>query len=116
MGGDEEDQQTHVAGNDSVRAGVRPTVSGDDWANTVSTAAVSSANGDWGLPTTRAGRKIQSMVKALRCRLRLHDWDDRENPETHERYQVCLRCNAYRDRGRAAPGAGAAGVTGSGMG
>jgi hypothetical protein len=56
------------------------------------------------------------MVKALRCRLRLHDWDDRENPETHERYQVCLRCNAYRDRGNAAPGAGAAGVTGTGIG
>jgi hypothetical protein len=39
--GDEEDQQTHVAGNDSVRAGVRPTVSGDDWANAVSAGAVS---------------------------------------------------------------------------
>jgi hypothetical protein len=56
------------------------------------------------------------MVKALRCRLRLHDWDDRENPETRERYQVCLRCNAYRDRGNAAPGAGGAGIIGTGMG
>ena len=27
---------------------------------------------------------------------------DRVNPETHEHYEVCLRCNAYRDRGRGA--------------
>jgi hypothetical protein len=44
------------------------------------------------------------VAKPWKCRLRLHDWDDRENPETHEHYEVCLRCNAYRDRGRAAPG------------
>jgi hypothetical protein len=44
------------------------------------------------------------VAKPWRCRLRLHDWDDRENPETHEYYQVCLRCNAYRERGRAAAG------------
>jgi hypothetical protein len=56
------------------------------------------------------------MAKPLRCRLRLHAWEDRENPETHEHYQVCPRCNAYRDRGNAAPGAGAAGVTGTGIG
>jgi len=56
------------------------------------------------------------MVKALRCRLHLHDWEDRENPETHERCQVCGLRNAYRDRGNAAPGAGAAGVTGMGIG
>ena len=55
------------------------------------------------------------MAKPLLCRLRLHKWDDRENPETHAGYQVCSRCNAYRDRGNAAPGAGAAGVTGSGF-
>lgn len=30
--------------------------------------------------------------------------------------QVCLRCNAYKDRESAAPGAGAAGVTGTGIG
>jgi hypothetical protein len=63
-----------------------------------------------------AGRRIPCMAKPLKCRLRLHNWEDRENPETHERYQVCLRCNAYRDRGNAAPGAGAAGVTGAGIG
>ena len=57
-----------------------------------------------------------SVARPLKCRLRLHNWEDRENPETHERYQVCLRCNAYRDRGNAAPGAGAAGVTGAGIG
>jgi hypothetical protein len=45
------------------------------------------------------------VAKPWKCRLRLHDWDYRENPETHEHYQVCLRCNAYRDRGSAAPGA-----------
>jgi hypothetical protein len=56
------------------------------------------------------------VAKPLRCRLRLHNWEHRENPETHEYYQVCLRCNAYRDRGSAAPGAGAAGVTGTGIG
>jgi hypothetical protein len=56
------------------------------------------------------------MAKPWKCRLRLHDWDDRENPETHEHYQVCLRCNAYRERGRAAPGAGGAGIAGTGIG
>lgn len=56
------------------------------------------------------------MAKPLKCRLRLHSWEHRENPETHEYYQVCLRCNAYRDKGDAAPGAGAAGVTGAGIG
>ena len=39
-----------------------------------------------------------SLAKPWKCRLRLHDWDDRENPETHEHYEVCLRCNAYRER------------------
>jgi hypothetical protein len=34
--------------------------------------------------------------KPLRCRLRLH-WEDRENPETRDRYEVCVRCDAYRD-------------------
>lgn len=56
------------------------------------------------------------MGKPLRCRLRMHAWDTRENQETRERYEVCTRCDAYRDRGRAAPGAGAAGITGSGIG
>ena len=59
---------------------------------------------------------IWDMAKPWKCRLRMHDWDDRENPETHEHYEICLRCNAYRERGRAAPGAGAAGMTGSGLG
>ena len=54
-----------------------------------------------------------SVAKPWKCRLRLHDWDDRENPETHEHYEVCMRCNAYREKGRAAPGAGAAGAVGS---
>ena len=65
---------------------------------------------------SRPGRRIPRVAKPLRCRLRLPNWEDHENPETHERYQVCLRCNAYRDRGNAAPGAGAAGLTGTGIG
>jgi len=52
------------------------------------------------------------MAKPLRCRLKLHAWEDQENPETHDHYQVCLRCDTYRDRGRAAPGAGTAGMQG----
>ncbi len=53
------------------------------------------------------------MAKPLRCRLRLHKWDDRENPETHEVYQVCLRCNAYRDKTASATGhAGMSGLGG----
>ena len=40
------------------------------------------------------------MAKPWLCRLRLHNWEDRENPETHEHYEVCLRCNTYRDRAR----------------
>jgi hypothetical protein len=44
------------------------------------------------------------MAEVWMCHLRLHNWEDRENPETHEHCEVCLRCNAYRDRGRAAPG------------
>lgn len=66
--------------------------------------------------TTAAREQNLRVAKPWKCRLRLHDWDDRENPETHEYYQVCLRCNAYRERGRAYPGAGAAVVTGSGGG
>ena len=50
------------------------------------------------------------MARSWKCRLRMHKWDDRENPETNETYQVCLRCDAYREMARAAPGAGAAGL------
>ena len=50
-------------------------------------------------PTSLNRRTIPNMAKALRCRLRLHAWEYRENPETQEHYQVCVRCNAYRDRG-----------------
>jgi hypothetical protein len=56
------------------------------------------------------------MAKPWKCRLRLHDWDVRENPETHQHYAVCLRCNAYKEKGGAYPGAGAAGMTGTGIG
>ena len=40
------------------------------------------------------------------CRLGRHRWDDRQNPETAERYEICVRCDAYRDHQAAAPGAG----------
>ncbi len=56
------------------------------------------------------------MTRSWKCRLRLHDWDDRQNPETKAWYQVCARCDAYREKDQAAPGAGAAGVTGAGFG
>lgn len=56
------------------------------------------------------------MTEPLRCRLRVHDWEQRQNPETRELYEVCLRCDTYRDRGRAVPGAGAAGAAGANAG
>jgi len=53
------------------------------------------------------------MTRPLRCRLRLHKWTYLENPDTHEYYQVCVRCNAYRDRGNSAfDGRGAWGLRG----
>ena len=58
-------------------------------------------------------RRLGSMAKPLKCRLKLHIWERRENPETHDHYEVCVRCDAYRDRGSAAPGAGAAGAMGA---
>ena len=57
-----------------------------------------------------------TVTRSWKCRLRMHKWDDRENPETKETYQVCLRCDAYRERARAAPGAGAAGASSGGFG
>jgi hypothetical protein len=39
------------------------------------------------------------MARPLICLLRFPRWEYRKNPETHEHYQVCARCNAYRDRG-----------------
>ena len=57
------------------------------------------------------------MDKPAKCRFGRHDWDQRENPETHDFYEICLRCNAYRDKGRrAAPGSGAAGASGANLG
>jgi hypothetical protein len=41
----------------------------------------------------------RGVAQPWNCRLRLHDWGDRENPETHEHCEVCLRCNAYREGG-----------------
>jgi hypothetical protein len=55
------------------------------------------------LPLTEENATV---AKPLTCRLRLDAWEDRENPETRARYQVCVRCNAYRDRYLARPGAG----------
>lgn len=56
------------------------------------------------------------MEKKTKCRFGRHDWDERENPETRDRYEVCLRCDAYREHDRAAPGAGAAGAAGANAG
>lgn len=58
---------------------------------------------------------MTTTAKPLRCRLGLHRWDERENPETHERYQICERCDAYHERPRAAAGTGAASTTNGGM-
>lgn len=56
------------------------------------------------------------MDKPAKCRFGRHDWDERQNPETREIYEVCLRCDAYRDRDQAVPGAGAAGAAGANAG
>ena len=65
------------------------------------------------LPWSLTTRTIAAMARPLRCRLRLHTWEYRENLETHEHYQVCVRCNAYRDRGSSAfDGRGAWGLGG----
>jgi hypothetical protein len=40
------------------------------------------------------------VAKPWKCRLRLHDWEVRENPETHDHYEVCRRCDADRDTRR----------------
>ena len=75
----------------------------------------------WALRTVLASTTSEETAmtsttgRPLRCRLHLHQWDERENPETRERYEICLRCDAYRERPRAAPGAGAAGAAGGGM-
>ena len=34
------------------------------------------------------------VAKSWKCLLRLHDWEDREDPETHKQYKICLRCDA----------------------
>jgi hypothetical protein len=65
----------------------------------------------WSLTT----RTIAVMAKPLSCRFRLHKWEDRENPETEEHYKVCVRCNAYRDRGTS-PWGGSGGAWGIGAG
>ena len=65
-------------------------------------------------PTISQEDTMITTRRPWRCRLRLHDWDERENPETHEWYQICLRCGAYHERPRAAPGAGTAGIFSSG--
>lgn len=63
------------------------------------------AGGAGTFPNCLDGSTILRMARRpWKCRLGFHDWDDRENRETHERYSVCLRCNAHRDRGRAYPG------------
>ena len=58
----------------------------------------------WTLTTPKSltTRTIAVMARPLRCLLRLHRWDYRENPETGQQFQVCLRCNAYRDKGDSA--------------
>lgn len=66
------------------------------------------------LATTQEGPAMVTTSKPWRCRLRRHRWDERENPETHEWYEVCVLCDAYREKPRAYPGAGFAGGMTSG--
>jgi hypothetical protein len=65
-------------------------------------------------PTPRKGRDQNEETAEMPSGI--HAWETRENPDTRERYEVCMRCDTYRDPGQAAPGAGAAGVTGMGFG
>ena len=58
---------------------------------------------------------MTTTTKPLRCRLGIHRWDERQNPETHERYQVCELCDAYHERAQAAPGTASASTTNTGM-
>ena len=44
------------------------------------------------------------MRKPLKCLLRLHEWQTRHNPENGESYQVCIRCDAYKEKSAPAPG------------
>jgi hypothetical protein len=37
------------------------------------------------------------MTKPLRCVFRLHDWQTHHN-EAGQPYQVCARCDAYREK------------------
>jgi hypothetical protein len=64
------------------------------------------------LPSPLSGEHTLRVAKPWKCRLRLHDWEDRKNPETHAQYQVCVRCNAYSDTGGARPDGGAAASSG----
>ena len=50
------------------------------------------------------------MAKPWRCRLKLHAWEQREDVQSGERYQVCTRCDA--DRPSLPRGWGGARVTG----
>jgi hypothetical protein len=49
------------------------------------------------------------VAKPWKCRLRLHDWEVREDPETHTQYKMCLRCDAYREKRGWIPGPGDSG-------
>lgn len=77
------------------------------WALRTALAAASSTI------TKEETTMITTTRRPLKCRLGLHRWDERENPETKELYEICLQCDAYRDRPGAAPGAGFAGSMGS---
>lgn len=65
-----------------------------------------------GSATAQEERMTRTVRRPLRCRLGLHRWEEQENPETKERYELCTRCDAYREHPRAAPGASTAGIFG----
>jgi len=59
---------------------------------------------------------MRAVAKPWRCRLKLHDWEKHETPE---RYELCTRCDAFRDRqgfprGSGGPGGSARATDGMG--
>jgi hypothetical protein len=61
-------------------------------------------------PDPQSGEHNLRMAgKPWKCRLRLHDWEVQENPDTHKQYKVCLRCDAYKEKRGLLPGPGDSG-------
>ncbi len=65
-------------------------------------------------PSRASGR---STPPARSCRFGRHQWQEQTNPETGASFEICARCDAYRDDGSAAaPNAGVAGAVQANIG